>query len=441
MSEEQLREKINDFENNREYNPIFKEVGGIIVLNLYKLKREGTIYQEGIKNTKDIVEERKDYFTKVILDKGDLSDIEQYISFENFTITKNLNEFSELQNIRKSILSFTSNIPDGFQVIEVQIIDKNKYNNYLEHLQKVKLIRQKTNKIIKDKFTIYSNQNNDVDTSAIFSNVGYIVKGFEGRYINLSRGDKTFIKNFMDGQIRDGAYKLTIKETIPFYKESIKEIINIGKEILQLTGNKNSIKKFSKKYFDKEIKSLESCWQTFFDKYLRVMLMNYKEFHSQSIFKNMVNYDKNCKPDFLAVDIYNNVDVIEIKTHKTILFRKENNRDSYYPSHDLNKSIFQLNKYMDLKTENIEVNNIKNEYVKSMIENDKIYRPRGILIISSQQHIVSEQTNDEITARLEKEIKKLKTTYNNIDIILFDELITNLENYIEYIDIELTSNT
>ena len=104
--------------------------------------------------------------------------------------------------------------------------------------------------------------------------------------------------------------------------------------------------------------------------------MNYKEFYSQIVFKKIDGYDKDTRPDFLAVDIYNNIDIIEIKTHRTILFKKESNRDSYYPSHDLNKSIFQLNKYLDLKSNNIDLSKIVNSYTKSLIENDKIYRPR-----------------------------------------------------------------
>jgi len=244
----------------------------------------------------------------------------------------------------------------------------------------------------------------------------------------------------MDDQIRDGVYKITMKETLPLYKESIKEIIKIGKKLLKLIENKATIKAFSRNILGVERKSLESCWQLYFDKYLRLMLMHYKEFYPQSVFKEMEGYEKESRPDFLAVDLYNNIDIIEIKTHRTILFRKEKGRDSYYPSHDLNKSIFQLNKYLDLKSANIDTSKIENEHTKSLIDNDKIYRPRGVLVISSQDHITSEKTDDELSFRLEKEIKKLKMTYNNIDVVLFDELIRNLENYVTYLEVSLENN-
>ncbi len=435
MNQDQLTEIISLFKKNRNEDPLVLQDENFIVLKLYNVHRKESVFQDGERNIRDEVKQRDDYFVSVILDDASLNIVDKYISFENFTIKKELKEFAELQVIQKKHLSLISTIPSEYSVNDVVVIDTQKFDNYLDHLEKVKMIKTKTSKIVRDKFNL--KKGDQVDTSAIFANVGYVVKGFEGKYIALSKGDRTFIKNFMDEQIKDGAYQLTIKETLPLYKESIREIIKVGTELLELTGNKTKLKSFSKKVFGEERKSLESCWQLYFDRYLRMLLMNYKEFYSQIVFKKMDGYEKETRPDFLAVDIYNNIDIIEIKTHRTILFRKEKGRDSYYPSHDLNKSIFQLNKYMDLRLGNIDTTNIENEYTKALIENDKIYRPRGILIISSRDHITSENADDELTARLEKEIKKLKTTYNNIDIILFDELLQNLRNYVAYLEVSL----
>lgn len=430
-----LNEKIDSFTKNRGENPVVSQNDSYIILKLYNVHRKDSVFRDGERNTIDEVRQRDDYFVSVILNKDSLNIVDKYFSFESFTIKKELKEFAELQDIRKKYLSFVKNIPSEYNVNDVVIIDTKIFDNYLDHLDNVQKIKRKTSKIVRDKFNVKNSI--QVDTSAIFANVGYIVKGFEGKYIALSKGDRSFIKNFMDEQIKTGAYQLTIKETLPLYKESIREIIGIANKLMELTENKTKLKLFSRGVLGEERKSLESCWQLYFDRYLRVLLMNYKEFYSQIVFKKMEGYEKETRPDFLAVDIYNNIDIIEIKTHRTILFRKEKGRDSYYPSHDLNKSIFQLNKYMDLKSENIDTRKIEDKYTKSLIENDKIYRPRGILIISSKDHISSEQANDELTARLEKEIKKLKTTYSNIDIILFDELIKNLENYVRYLEVSL----
>ncbi len=435
MNQDQLTEKISLFKKNRNEDPVVLQDDNHIVLKLYSVHRKENLFHDGERNIRDEVKQRDDYFTTVILDKDSLNIVDKYISFENFTIKKELRDFAELQTIQMKHLSLISNIPSEYNVNDVVVIDTQKFDNYLDHLGKVRMIKTKTAKIVRDKFNL--KKGDQVDTSAIFANVGYVVKGFEGKYIALSKGDRTFIKNFMDEQIKDGAYQLTIKETLPLYKESVREIIKVGTELLELTENKTKLKSFSKRVFGEERKSLESCWQLYFDRYLRILLMDYKEFYSQIVFKKMVGYEKEARPDFLAVDIYNNIDIIEIKTHRTILFKKERNRDSYYPSHNLTKSIFQLNKYMDLRSGNINTANIENGYTKSLIENDKIYRPRGILIISSRDHITSEKADDELSARLEKEIKKLKTTYNNIDVVLFDELIQNLRNYVSYLEVSL----
>lgn len=435
MTGTELKEKIELFKVNRQIDPVILNKSGVFVLNLYKVQRESPLFKKGEKNTIDSVSQRDDFFEAVIFTENELDTLEKYISFENFTLKREIKDFAELQDIKKKNLSLTQNIPDDFNIDEVSFIDIRKYQNYLDHLAHVKMIKAKTSKIVKDKFDVVNSAN--VNTSAIFSNVGYIVKGFEGKYLDLSKGDRTFIKNFMDDQIKSGVYKITMKETLPLYKESIKEIITIGNGLLELTNNKTKIKSFSRNILGIERKTLESCWQLYFEKYLRVMLMHYKEFYSQFVFKEMKGYEKESRPDFLAVDLYNNIDIIEIKTHRTILFRKEQGRDSYYPSHELNKSIFQLNKYMDLRSANIDTSKIENKYTKSLIENEKIYRPRGILIISSQDHITTEKIDEEILVRLEKEIKKLKTTYNNIDIVLFDELLKNLENYVSYLEISL----
>ena len=394
MNKDDLNQKIELFKNNRNTNPVVFDQDGTIILKLYKVQRDNPLFTGGTRNTIDNVVERDDFCKQIIFSQTVLQEIEKYISFDNFTIKKELKDFAELQNIQKPYFSLIDKLPNIFNVNDVSIIDIRKYNNYLDHLVVVKAIRTKTSKIVRDKFDAINTS--DINTSAIFANVGYIVKGFEGKYINLSKGDRTFIKNFMDDQIKDGVYKITIKETLPLYKESIKEIIKIGKDLLKLTENKASIKAFSRNTMGTERKTLESCWQLYFDKYLRLMLMHYKEFYPQSVFKEMEGYEKESRPDFLAVDLYNNIDIIEIKTHRTILFRKEKGRDSYYPSHDLNKSIFQLNKYLDLRSTNIDTSKIENEYTKSLIDNDKIYRPRGILVISSQDHITSERTSDEL---------------------------------------------
>jgi hypothetical protein len=259
MNEDQLNERARIFERNWDENPIVSQDNNTLVVKLYNVRRLDSVFQAGERNTRDQITQRSDFFTLAILDRNQIASTEKYISFENFTIKKELKEFSELQDIQNKYLSFIDNIPSGYAITDITYINTQKYDNYLDHLNKVKMIRTKTSKIVRDKFNV--TDSSDVDTSAIFANVGYVVKGFEGKYITLSKGDRTFIKNFMDDQIKAGAYQLTLSETLPLYKESIREIIKMARELLTLTGNKTKLKAFSKKVLGEERKSLESCWQ------------------------------------------------------------------------------------------------------------------------------------------------------------------------------------
>lgn len=227
------------------------------------------------------------------------------------------------------------------------IINRNEYDNYIKHLDMKLRINRKIGNIINNRFGIDNNGN--ASTRAILSNLGYLIKDYEGKYLELSSDDKTFFNSFLKNQIDTGSFSLKVYETLPMYREGIREIVNIAKELMKINTIKGKqVENFSSKYLGKSRKTLEGCWQLFFEKYLRVFLMGYKYFYGQMVFKKSEDYDTENRPDFLGIDLYNNIDIIEIKHHRTLLLNKEKNRNSFYPSHELNKSVFQLNKYLDL---------------------------------------------------------------------------------------------
>lgn len=428
---------IEKFMEKWKKNPILFETKNTIGLKLYRImKDQEDIDIEGNRFRTDHIIQVDYNPRNIILPKEDKELILNCVQINNMRITRSLSAFLKLKNIDSKCIAFT-NVYDESKYKAV-IIDVDEYKNYLNHVKKILLVKSKMNKIIKDRFSV-NRSTSSPNTSAILSNIGYLIKNKEGEYLSLSKGDRTFIQNFIFNQIANGTYTLKVTESLPMFKEDIKNIIEIGSKILKLNNNKKQIKSFSRKYLNKERGTLESVWQLYFEKYLRMFFMGYKSFYPQTTFASMEGYEKESRPDFLAVDLYNNIDIIEIKHHRTKLFRKENNRDSYYPSHDLNKSVFQLNKYLDLTSNLINTNQIQDKYIRNLIENNKIYRPRGILIISSKDFITSSNTSDSITARLEKEIKKLKTTYKNIEIILFDELIDSLSKYLEDIEVTIDS--
>lgn len=434
-----MLEFIRDFKNNYKMDPIHQQSDKWIIVKLYETDSSVKTYETRTVESKKTIRERtvNPRFIVLPLDFNETKiKIKDLINKSNLYISPALANYIKLQDIRDEYLLVDGSLKPDY--INQKPFNISMYANYLKHRSFRNNINLKLNKIIKHKFSLA--QTGKPNTSAILSNVGYIIKDKEDSYLELSRNDYSFIQSFMNKMIRSGGYKLKITESLPLYKEDISKIIEIGRKILKLSNNIKSIKKLSKDELESQRNSLEGVWQLYFEKYLRLFFMKYRAFYSKTVFKPMVGYEKSSIPDFLAVDMYNNIDIIEIKRHDTPLFRKEKGRDSIYPSHDLNKSVFQLNKYLDLTADLIDIEKINDAYTKSLITNNKLYRPRGILIISSMKHIGSKALTVNESIRFEKEIKKLKTTYSNIEIVLFDELIDSLELYLNEIELSIASN-
>lgn len=430
---------FSDFKVKWSKDPILFETENSVGIKLFRIvKDEEDINREGERNRTDHIIPVEFNPKYIILPKLNEKLYKKYIRINDMKLSKELSSYLKLKKIDSEFISFTSLFDEN--QYRATIVNNFEFDNYLEHLNVAVKVRTKMNKIIRDRFTA-SDSTIKPDTSAILSNIGYLIKDKEGDYLSLSKGDRTFVKKFIFNQLSNGTYKLKVTESLQMFKEDIKHIIKIGEGLLKLSNDKRKIKSYSKKQLGAERSTLESAWQLYFDKYLRIFFMGYKSFYSQATFNPMPGYEKSTRPDFLAVDLYNNIDIIEIKHHRTRLFTKEKGRDSYYPSSDLNKSIFQLNKYLDLTSNLINTNQIKDELIKQLIDNEKIYRPRGVLIISSRDFITSVKTQDDVASRLEKEIKKLKTTYKNIEVILFDELIESLRKYLEDIELTIENNS
>lgn len=429
-----IKERIELFNSTWNQEALFLEIGKIYIIKLFETKRRDLEIEDSKEIITNEVVHRIDNPRYLVFDESNIDNLAKYISMDKFTINGKFSKFLKLRDIDSEFISISDeDVQLSYDFIKINV---SYFDFYLKNLKFRDLINNKTGAIIKDKFSKNSS-NKKPTTQAVLSNLGYIIKESNDEYLELSKQDYTFIKNFVDKMIIEGTYDIKITESLPLYKEDIKKIIEIGKELLNLTNNKVRITKFTKKHFDQTRSSIEGAWQLFFEKYLRIFFMSYKSFYSNIIFKPIQGFEKNSIPDFLAVDLYNNIDIIEIKTHRTPLFRKENGRDSIYPSADLTKSIFQLNKYLDLTSDLIDIKKIDDSYTKDLINNNKIYRPRGILIISSKKHLGASSITDENTIRIEKEIKKLKSTYANIDIVLFDELVESLTRYLEQIEITL----
>ncbi|PNY85031.1 Shedu immune nuclease family protein [Staphylococcus agnetis] len=131
----------------------------------------------------------------------------------------------------------------------------------------------------------------------------------------------------------------------------------------------------------------------------------------------------NKRIDFVLVDLLNNIDLIEIKTHTRKIFGRKY-RGNYAPSVELSGSIMQIEKYIYDLTSDITKNTdlIKNKIADSTVD-VSIVNPKGFIIIG--------RTND-LNEQQKKDYRVIKNKYSNIvSIYSYDELIEMLESLID----------
>ncbi len=217
-----------------------------------------------------------------------------------------------------------------------------------------------------------------------------------------------------------------------FIKARLEDIIKLGREILSLKSTDLKTQK-AKKVIKKiesdgrKIKQLESVWQKYFEKYLSFLIFSYREIYPKIELTVSV---KKKYPDFIGINHYGGVDVIEIKTHLKKALTKDPSHDNYAFSSETSKAIIQTINYMDaLIQEKIKKKTMKAD-IKGKILEGNIYRPEGLIIISSYDNLVSstKQTDSEFE-KVKRDFTKLRNGLNNIRIITFDELLNMAENY------------
>ncbi len=217
-----------------------------------------------------------------------------------------------------------------------------------------------------------------------------------------------------------------------FIKARLDDIIKLGREIISLKSldiKTLKAKKVIKKVESdgRKIRQLESVWQKYFENFLSFLIFSYRHIYP----KIELNVDLKKKyPDFIGVNHYGGVDVIEIKTHLKKALVKDPSHDNYAFSSELSKAIIQTINYMDaLIQEKIKKKKAK-EDLKGKILEGNIYRPEGLIIISDYDNLVSNVKSTEAEfEKVKRDFTKLRNGLNNIRILTFNELLDMAENY------------
>jgi hypothetical protein len=100
----------------------------------------------------------------------------------------------------------------------------------------------------------------------------------------------------------------------------------------------------------------------------------------------------------------------------------------------MSKAIIQTINYMDAITDDkIKKSKEKKNLLDYLNIDENLYRPRGIIIISSEAKICKNKLTADQKARLKKDFTKLRNSIHNIQIFTFNEILEIAQRYVENI--------
>ena len=210
----------------------------------------------------------------------------------------------------------------------------------------------------------------------------------------------------------------------------------IGKEILDLGSGDMTTDKAKKvilKITDDsdDIKQLESLWQKFFEKYLLYLVFSYKKIYPKIEFKDIEGDKK--YPDFIGINHYNGLDIIEIKTHLKNAVTWDSSHKNFSFSSELSRAVIQTMNYMDAVVQKRFQNDPDEKKITNMTEEENLYHPRGIIIISSDKKLTRSKLNKAKEKCLKRDFTKLRNSLQNIEILTFSEILQIADDYVKNI--------
>ena len=179
----------------------------------------------------------------------------------------------------------------------------------------------------------------------------------------------------------------------------------------------------------KDYKDNESEWQKFFESNFNIINPSYKYVIREvdTIFESLDIEAASRPVDFIAVDIYNNVELIELKTPNARVVSTKKDRNNYYLVHKCTKACTQLEKYLICiesnkeKVEKLIRRKIGNKYgIAQKDINLIITKPKAKLIIGTIKSIITKPSRHQ-------DFQLQRHSFKNIELITFDEILNSLK--------------
>jgi hypothetical protein len=160
----------------------------------------------------------------------------------------------------------------------------------------------------------------------------------------------------------------------------------------------------------------EHSWQEFLRDYILLFNSNY----ATALDKENIAVLGTRFPDFLLIDAYSYLDIYEIKKPTTNLLKKDKSRGNYYWDVELAKAISQVENYISHADRNGAV--LCDEIRRQKELEVRVIKPRGFIIAGTRRQLKNEAMEDNF--------RLLNNSLKNLSIILFDELLDNLKNFL-----------
>ena len=319
---------------------------------------------------------------------------------------------------------------DSYEVFKKGKSSKNRLETYLINKLKLKY----TNKAPKETTTVGKG-----DFSFMVERFNLKNKNKKKDYENfLDTEDTKNLEYFTEKLIKDEVFSPDFLRSLDeyFIKEKLKDIILIGREILDLGSGDMATDKAKKvilKITDDpdDIKQLENLWQKFFEKYLLYLVFSYKKIYPKIEFKDIEGDKK--YPDFIGINHYNGLDIIEIKTHLKNAVTWDSSHKNFSFSSELSRAVIQTMNYMDAIVQKRFQNDPDEKKITNVTEEENLYHPRGIIIISSDKKLTRSKLNKAKEKCLKRDFTKLRNSLQNIEILTFSEILQIADDYVKNI--------
>ena len=257
-------------------------------------------------------------------------------------------------------------------------------------------------------------------------------KGIEDNL--LKEKDKKIIAEMIPTLIKNGNIKISLKDVTDINKERLKDVIQLGRDLI---SKKIGVEK--KQGIGREHIGKEYAWQRYFELYGSYLLFGSieQQIPQAAVKLNSELRSTNSNLDLLTINRYGFLDVVELKRSDDYLFKIDESHDNIVPTSKLSTAISQVNNYLMLLPYSEE----NGELVKGAES------ATGMLVIGTHESLMRKEHIDKyiektgksvesVNLKLRKALRDLNYSYAHIEIVLYDELLNNLENFLNQMSVE-----